>query len=175
MGRLTSKAQFLTALQSITWTFPQSVQDSDNYSNFFQPKNKFGRIDSQMTMEEIAEDQFPYCRVYFPDITERRQTDGGDLGSYKRRDFEAHLFIYMAGFAKDWKALGDYFENIFDTVMTTFRHQGSPQPGVVSAVDNNHIVGWGLRMADRIEEPDLFGDAVSYRGTILVTTIEYVM
>lgn len=162
-----AKAQLKTALQSVTWVIPPSAQ------GITQPAlaTSYGRVDSQQFAGEdaaIPSDQFPYCRISIPDLPEHRISDGGDLGSYKQQMFPAHLFVYMAGLTQDWQGLADYFDAVVDGTLAYFRNNSSPQPGLVSPGNNDHVVGWGLRQRARIELPDQMGAGLVFRATIAV-------
>lgn len=162
-----AKAQLKTALQSVTWTIPTSAAGITTPALL----TSFGRVDNQQFAGEdaaVPASQFPYCRIHIPDLDEKRKTDGGDAISQKAQIFPAHLFVYMAGMAKDWQGLGDYFETVIDATLAYFRNNSSPQPGIVSPGNNDHIVGWGLHQRARVELPIQIDAALEYRSTIAV-------
>ena len=163
-----AKAQLKTAISGITWTLPSSASGIA----YLTAKTQFGRVDDQQAGGgdvDVPESQFPYCRIHLPDGNEQRYTDGGDAASLKNQRIPAHLFIYNAGYSRDWQGLGDYFDTVVDATLGYFRRNGSPQPGLVSPSNNDHVVGWGLEQAWRAELPDLVNDFLVYRATVLVT------
>jgi hypothetical protein len=160
-----AKAQLLSALTGVNWAIPQSAQGIN------QPKlpTQFARVDSQQFAgEDAAVMSFPYCRISIPDLDEKRVSDGGDAISQKRQLFPAHLFVYMAGYAKDWQGLADYFDAVIDATLAYFRNNSSPQPGIISPGNNDHIVGWGLHQRARVELPIQIGAELEFRATIAV-------
>ena len=162
-----SKAQLKTALQSVTWVIPTSA------ASITAPTllTSFGRVDNQQFAGEdaaVPSSQFPYCRISIPDLDEKRVSDGGDAISQKAQKFPAHLFIYMSGFNKDWQGLADYFDAVIDATLAYFRNNSSPQPGIVSPGNNDHIVAWGLHQRVRIELPIQIEAALEFRATVAV-------
>jgi hypothetical protein len=162
-----AKAQLKTALQTVTWTIPASA------AGITAPTllTAFGRVDNQQFAGEdaaVPASQFPYCRIAIPEIEEKRKSDGGDAISQKAQIFPAHLFIYMAGMNKDWQGLADYFDAVIDATLAYFRNNSSPQPGIISPGNNDHIVGWGLHQRARVELPIQIGAELEFRATIAV-------
>ena len=160
-----AKAQLAIALGSVIWTIPASAAAI----NAPALKTSFGRVDTQQFVGEdaaVPQTQFPYCRIHIPDLDERRKSDGGDAISQKQQLFAAHLFIYNSGYAKDWQGLGDYFDAIIDATLAYFRGNSSPQPGIVSPGNNDHIVSWGLHQRARVELAEQIDAAAEYRATI---------
>lgn len=160
-----AKAQLATALAGISWTIPTSA------SSITAPalKTSFGRVDTQQFVgEDAAVDagHWPYCRVLLPSLDEQRKSDGGDAISQKEQVIPVHIFIYMAGYAKDWQGLGDYFDAVIDATLAYFRGNSSPQPGIVSPGNNDHIIGWGLRQSARVEPPIQIKSEAHYRATV---------
>jgi hypothetical protein len=167
MSLVGAKTQLKSALQSVSWAIPTSAQTITAPALL----TTFGRVDTQQFAGEDAavdSSQFPYCRIWIPDLDERRETDGGDAISQKKQLFPAHLFIYQAGFTKDWQGLGDYFEAVLDATMAYFRRNSSPSPGAVTAGNNDHVVGWGLHQRARIELPEQFTDQLQFRATLAI-------
>lgn len=163
-----AKAQLKTAVQAVTWTVPTSASGIA----YLNSKTKFSRVDTQRAGggdQDIDQTDFPYCLIHLPDLDEQRKTDGGDLMSRKDQQIPAHLFMYLAGMASDWQALGDYRDAVVDGVMAYFRRNSSPSPGLVSPGDNDHVIGWGLQQSARCESPDLFGEVMVYRSTVTLT------
>ncbi|HEV2036885.1 MAG TPA: hypothetical protein VGU71_22265 [Candidatus Dormibacteraeota bacterium] len=162
-----AKAQLKTALQTVTWIIPASAAAITAPALL----TAFGRVDTQQFAGEdaaVPASQFPYCRISIPELDEKRKTDGGDAISQKAQIFPAHMFIYMAGYNKDWQGLADYFDAVIDATLAYFRNNSSPSPGIVSPGNNDHIVGWGLHQRARIELAEQIDVAVNFRATVAV-------
>lgn len=160
-----AKAQLKTALQSVSWAIPASAQGITNPALL----TAFGRVDTQQFVGEdasIPASQFPYCRIAIPDLEEVRKSDGGDAISQKQQLFTAHLFIYMAVLATDWQGGADYFDAVIDATLAYFRNNSSPQPGIVSPGNNDHIIGWGLRQRARVELAEQIEAVANFRATV---------
>lgn len=161
------KVQLKAAVGAVTWAIPASA------SAITQPvlATAFGRVDTQQFAGEeaaVTSAQFPYCRIWIPDLEEVRKTSGGDLASEKWQTFPAHLFIYQSGLTKDWQGLGDYFDAVIDATLAYFRNHSSPQPGSPAQVGNDALSAWGLRQRSRIELPEQDGAQLNFRATLAI-------
>jgi len=162
-----AKAQLKTALTSVTWAIPTSAVGITAPTLL----TSFGRVDTQQFAGEdaaVSANQFPYCRISIPELDERRKSDGGDAISQKAQIFPAHLFIYMAGLNKDWQGIADYFDAVIDATLAYFRNNSSPQPGIISPGNNDHIVGWGLHQHVRLSLPIQIEAELEFRATVAV-------
>ena len=168
MSDLSASAFLQTAVQAVTWTIPSTATGISNATN-----TAFVTVDTEQFSYTLDANKLPYCRIWIPDIPEFRETTGGDLGSYKRRDFEAILFIYWQSFSKDWLGGSQYFKAIVDATQKYFRHNSAPTGQQALSLTSDVIVAWGLKMAARIELPELYSDSLHYRATIGVNVIEY--
>lgn len=168
MSDNSASALLQTAVQAVTWTIPSTATGISNATN-----TAFVTVDTEQFSYFLDANKLPYCRIWIPDINEFRETSGGDSGSYKRRDFQAILFIYWQSFSKDWLGGSQYFKAIVDAVQRYFRQHSAPVGQQALSSTTDVIVGWGLKQQARIELPELYTDALHYRATVGIDVIEY--
>lgn len=166
-GIYTADSLLVSAVQSISWTIPTEA------SGILATHTSFQLVDSEQFSYSIDATQFPYCRIWIPDVPEFRETTGGDLGSYKRRDFQAILFLYWQSLSKDWSGGQKYFKTIVDAVQTYFRHNSAPGGQQALGLNSEVIVAWGLKQSARVEIPELYSDSLHYRATIGIDVVSY--
>lgn len=168
MSLYSASAWLKTAVQAVTWVIPTEATGIGNATH-----TAFVTVETEQFSYFVDAPNLPYCRIWIPDVPEFRETTGGDLGSYKRRDYQAILFIYWQSFSKDWDGGSKYFKTIVDATMKYFRHNSAPVGQQALALNSDVIVSWGLKMTSRIELPELYTDALHYRATIGIDVIEY--